>query len=64
MSSDQLLLDYHSTSFSAGRMDFTWGELSGEERRQAYADWEAGKGLIGGDPRKRPRLRPYSGLGN
>ncbi len=21
---------------------------------QAYADWEAGKGLIGGDPRKRP----------
>ena len=35
-------------------MDFTWEELTDEERAQAYADWEAGKGLIGGDPRKRP----------
>jgi tRNA (guanine-N7-)-methyltransferase len=48
------ILDYHATSFSQGRMDFTWQELSEEERRQAYADWEAGKGLIGGDPRRRP----------
>jgi tRNA (guanine-N7-)-methyltransferase len=48
------LLHYHATSFSAGRMDFAWEELSEEERRQAYADWEAGKGLIGGDPRRRP----------
>ncbi len=45
---------YHPTSFSAGRMDFTWEELSDEARAQAYADWEAGKGLIGGDPRRRP----------
>ena len=28
--------------------------LTEEERAQAYADWEAGKGLIGGDPRYRP----------
>ena len=35
-------------------MDFTWEELSAEERAQAYADWDAGKGLIGGDPRMRP----------
>lgn len=35
-------------------MDFTWEELTDEERAQAYADWEAGKGLIGGDPRMRP----------
>jgi tRNA (guanine-N7-)-methyltransferase len=48
------LLDYHATSFSQGRMDFAWEELSAEERRQAYADWNAGKGLIGGDPRWRP----------
>ena len=47
-------LTYHSTSFSQGRMDFTWEELSDEERRQAYADYEAGKGLMGGDPRFRP----------
>jgi tRNA (guanine-N7-)-methyltransferase len=50
----QALLDYHATSFSQGRMDFAWEELSDEERRQAYADWTAGKGLIGGDPRRRP----------
>src|SRR5262245_29005566 len=35
-------------------MDFTWAELTDEERAQAYADWAAGKGLIGGDPRHRP----------
>lgn len=48
------ILNYHATSFSAGRMDFTWEELSEGERRQAYVDWEAGRGLIGGDPRQRP----------
>lgn len=47
-------LDYHATSFSQGRMDFSWEELSEEERDQAYADYAAGKGLIGGDPRFRP----------
>jgi tRNA (guanine-N7-)-methyltransferase len=47
-------LDYHATSFSQGRMDFSWEELSEAERRQAYADWKAGKGLIGGDPCRRP----------
>lgn len=47
-------LDYHSTSFSQGRMDFTWETLTEEERQQAYADWQAGRGLIGGDPRRRP----------
>lgn len=35
-------------------MDFTWEELSETERQQAYVDWAAGKGLIGGDPRHRP----------
>ena len=35
-------------------MDFAWEELSEEERGQAYADWEAGKGLIGGDPASAP----------
>ncbi len=56
------LLDYHATSFSQGRMDFAWEELSEEERAQAYADWHAGKGLIGGDPRLRPgadKLPPW-----
>ncbi len=48
------ILDYQPTSFSQGRMDFTWEELSEEERRRHYELWEAGKGLIGGDPRKRP----------
>ena len=43
----QHALDYSATSFSQGRMDFTWEELSEDERRQAYADYEAGKGLIG-----------------
>ena len=48
------LFDYEASVFSAGRMDFAWEALSEEERSQAYADWEAGKGLIGGDPRLRP----------
>jgi tRNA (guanine-N7-)-methyltransferase len=45
-------------------MDFAWEELTDAERRQAYADWEAGKGLIGGDPRQRPgsHLLPSWGL--
>lgn len=47
-------LSYTPTAFSQGRMDFAWEELSAEERARAYADWEAGKGLIGGDPRQRP----------
>ncbi len=47
-------LHYNPTSFSAGRMDFAWEELSEAERRQAYVDWEAGRGWIGGDPRRRP----------
>lgn len=47
-------LPYTPTSFSQGRMDFAWEELDEAERAQAYADWEAGKGLIGGDPRQRP----------
>jgi tRNA (guanine-N7-)-methyltransferase len=48
------LLHYHATSFSQGRMEFAWEELNEEERAQAYAGWQAGKGLIGGDPRQRP----------
>ena len=57
-------LTYNPTSFSQGRMDFSWEELSEEERRQAYADWEAGRGLIGGDPRQRPgsHLLPEWGI--
>jgi tRNA (guanine-N7-)-methyltransferase len=48
------ILDYHATTFSQGRMDFAWEEVSEEERKQLYADWQAGKGLIGGHPRHRP----------
>ncbi len=48
------ILDYHATSFSAGRMDFAWEEWTAEARAEAYADWAAGRGLIGGDPRQRP----------
>lgn len=57
-------LTYNPTSFSQGRMDFTWEELSEEDRRQAYADWEAGRGLIGGDPHQRPgsHLLPAWGI--
>jgi tRNA (guanine-N7-)-methyltransferase len=47
-------LTYTPTPFSQGRMDFAWEELTDDDRVQTYADWEAGKGLIGGDPRKRP----------
>jgi tRNA (guanine-N7-)-methyltransferase len=35
-------------------MDFAWEELNEQQRTQAYADWSAGRGLIGGDPRLRP----------
>ncbi|MEZ4635514.1 MAG: hypothetical protein R2873_31695 [Caldilineaceae bacterium] len=52
--SEEGLLDYHATSFSQGRMDFAWEELSDEERAHLYADWQAGKGLIGGHPLHRP----------
>ena len=54
-------LTYHSTSFSQGKMEFTWEALSDEERAHAYADWAAGKGLIGGNPHNMPnadRLPP------
>jgi tRNA (guanine-N7-)-methyltransferase len=58
-------LDYHATTFSQGRMNFTWEELSEEARQQAYADWQAGKGLIGGNPLLRPNshLLPEWALG-
>lgn len=57
-------LTYAPTTFSQGRMDFAWEELTDDDRVHAYADWEAGKGLIGGDPRKRPgsHLLPAWGL--
>lgn len=48
------LLDYHATSFSAGKMAFAWEEWTEEERQKAYDNWAAGRGLIGGDPRHRP----------
>ena len=48
------MLEYTPAPFSQGRMDFAWEELTDEERAQAYADWQAGRGLIGGDPRLRP----------
>lgn len=35
-------------------MDFAWEELTPVQRARHYADWQAGKGLIGGDPRRRP----------
>src|SRR4051812_40599851 len=58
-------LDYQATTFSQGRMDFAWEELSEEARDQAYADWRAGKGLIGGNPHHRPNshLLPEWGIG-
>lgn len=45
-------------------MDFTWEELTPEQRAKHDADWQAGKGLIGGDPRKRPNshLLPSWGM--
>lgn len=51
-SSSLPILDYHATSFSQGRVDFAWEALGEEEYQQAYADWAAGKGLIGGDPQR------------
>lgn len=48
------ILDYQTAPFSAGRMDFTWTEWTDAERQKAQADWLAGRGLIGGDPRQRP----------
>jgi tRNA (guanine-N7-)-methyltransferase len=59
------LLEYQDTSFSQGRMNFTWEKLTDESRQQAYANWEAGRGLIGGDPRQRPdsHLLPAWGIG-
>lgn len=58
------LLDYHATSFSSGRMDFVWEEWSDAAKAAAYANWEAGRGLIGGDPRQRPNahLLPTWGI--
>ena len=35
-------------------MAFAWEEWTIEERQKAYANWIAGRGLIGGDPRHRP----------
>lgn len=59
------ILDYHATTFSQGRMNFAWEELTEEARQQAYADWQAGKGLIGGNPHQRPNshLLPPWALG-
>lgn len=57
------LLNYHPTSFHAGRMDFAWEKLSEADRAQAYADWQAGKGLIGGDPHQRPDSALLPGWG-
>lgn len=56
--------DYHATTFSQGRMDFSWEELSEEARQAAYDAWQAGKGLIGGNPHLRPNshLLPDWGL--
>lgn len=59
----QPILTYHATSFSQGRMDFAWEELSDAERAQLYADWGAGKGLIGGHPRHRPGSDRLPGWG-
>jgi len=45
-------------------MEFVWEEWSAERRAQAYTDWAAGRGLIGGDPRQRPNahLLPAWGI--
>lgn len=58
------MLEYNQTPFSQGRMEFAWEELSEEERAAAWADWEAGRGLLGGDPRRRPgsQLLPAWGV--
>lgn len=44
-------------------MDFAWEALTDAERAQAYADWEAGKGLIGGSPLQRPGAYDLPGWG-
>lgn len=49
-----MTVEYTPTTFTQGRMDFTWEALSDEARAQSYADWQAGRGLVGGDPRQRP----------
>ncbi len=54
MSESTPLLNYHAASFSAGRMDFAWEELSDEEARPGLRRLGGGQGLIGGDPRRRP----------
>lgn len=58
------ILDYQTAPFSAGRMAFTWEEWTAEARAAAHADWAAGRGLIGGDPRHRPNshLLPSWGI--
>jgi len=45
-------------------MHFEWEEWTHERTKQAYANWEAGRGLIGGDPRRRPdaHLLPEWGI--
>ncbi len=64
LSESTSILDYHLTPFSQGRMIFEWEEWTAERQAQAYADWAAGRGLIGGDPRQRPgsQLLPPWGL--
>lgn len=57
------MLPYAPAAFSQGRMDFSWEELTAAERTQAYADWEAGRGLIGGDPLRRPGSHLLPGWG-
>lgn len=58
------ILDYHLAPFSQGRMEFAWEEWTAERCAQAYTDWAAGRGLIGGDPRHRPdaHLLPTWGI--
>ena len=64
MAAETPLLYYQDTGFSQRPMNFTWEKLTDATRQQAYADWEAGRGLIGGDPRQRPNshLLPEWGL--
>ncbi|MEM7539298.1 MAG: hypothetical protein AAF639_44485, partial [Chloroflexota bacterium] len=63
MDQAQQQLDYHSTSFTQGRMNFEWEELTDDDIRMSYDNWEAGKGFINGDPRRMPfadQLPPWS----
>lgn len=57
------MLPYAPAAFSQGRMDFSWEALTATERAQAYADWKAGRGLIGGDPLRRPGSHLLPGWG-